>query len=200
MVCPECGADNKPGARLCELCGRPLPTAREVTAPEATRRRTEAEERIARRRRQERVLLPVFGVVALGLLGLIVWRVMQIPKYLEQSRQQIVADYPVTAMDHYYKALEAGDYAGAYGLVSQEIRQRMPEAAFAQVYSSGQEPKPTSHKVKDTGEWDAEHLYMAVSVNGRPSYATMVRDPDGWRVEWTPPIGRLLSIPAPVTR
>lgn len=33
MICPECGTDNRPGARFCAKCGAPLPTETVAWAP-----------------------------------------------------------------------------------------------------------------------------------------------------------------------
>ncbi len=192
MVCPECGSDNKPGARLCELCGHPMPVPAGPVADGA------AEERIAARRRQDRIAAPILAAVIVALISLLVWRFLSIPRYVEASREQVVADYPVATVDAYYKALEAGDFAAAYKYLAPEIQQRMPEATFTQLYTSGQAPTPTGHKVKDTGEFGEARMYMAVSVSGRPTYCTLSKGSDGWRVEWTPALGQALQIPPPL--
>lgn len=198
MVCPECGTDNAADARLCGLCGELLPVAGTPAAPAPGRARQEAAERIEARRRQDRVATIVLGIGLLAVAGLIGWRFSTLPKAVAESREQIVSDYPLATLDAYYQALETGDYAKAHAMLCAAVQQKVPASAFEAAFATGGEPKPTSHKAKDLGFWTETHAFTALSVNGKRAYHTLVKEPEGWRIEWTPLVGRLLNVPPPL--
>ncbi len=190
MVCPECGTDNKPGARMCELCGKPL-AAEAPLGPPVSQRQAEARKRLEKRRRMERITGPILGVVILILIGLIAWQLSRIPKGVEDAREEIAADYPVAALTNYLTALCAGDATTAYGLLATPLKSQITEAQFAQVETSG--PSAT-FQIKDSGEFDPDNVFLAASVGGQPRYYTLTREAEGWRVTWTPKLGEALAI------
>jgi len=171
VVCPECGTDNKPGARLCEFCQAVLSTAQPVGGPlgrppalEAERKRAEAEAKLRRSRKRERVLVPILG--AAGLVFLVCIFVFFPRKATE--RLDVAAQFPVAALNKYLGALEKGDYATAYAMLATPLRQRVTEEQFA-----------------------------ALSVNESPEFWTYTKESEGWRITWCPAFEKVFGLPAP---
>jgi hypothetical protein len=52
--------------------------------------------------------------------------------------------------------------------------------------------------VKDTGEFDPEHGYAAVSVNESPEFWTYTKESEGWRITWCPAFEKVFGLPPPV--
>ncbi len=190
MVCPECGTDNKPGARQCELCGKPL-AMESPAAPPSSQRQLEAQKRLEKQRRMEKITGPVLGALALILIGLIAWQLCRLPRGVEEAREEIVADYPVATLSTYLKSLCAGDTASAYRMLATPLKAKITEAQFAQVEFSG--PSAT-FQVKDSGEFDADNVFMAASVGGQPCYYTLTHEAEGWRITYTPRLGDALGL------
>ena len=199
MKCPECGTENQPRATSCEFCQYPLggtPTAPiDQAPPQVARRRAEAEERLRRSRQMERITVPALVVVSLVLLGLLV---AFFPKKKLVEKPDFTKEYPVAALNKYFGALKAEDYTTAYSMLAQVVQQKIPEEQFAALFTGGRAPKVTGYSVKDTGDFDETNSYAAVEVNGSPEFVGLAKDPEGWRISWTPLIGDATGTPSPV--
>lgn len=194
-TCPECGTENRVGARFCELCQKPLAQARVGPAAPARESRDRAAARIRRQAALARYAAPALAAVALLLLLLVIWR---FPRKQVAARPDFAADYPVAAMNKYFEGLTKQDYTAAYGMLSQRVRQGIDEARFAAVFSRGPESPVSSYTIKDTGDFDEANIYAAVEVNGRPEFYCLTREAEGWRISWAPWMESVLGLPPPV--
>jgi len=199
VKCPECGTENQPGAARCDFCQYPLGAAplgpMDQVPPEVARRRAEAQERLRRSRRAERITVPLLAVMCLVLLGLLV---AFFPKKKLTEKPDFTKEFPVAALNKYFGSLKGEDYGAAYSMLAQVVQQKITADQFAALFTGGGAPKVTGYSVKDTGDFDETSGYAAVDVNGSPEFVALTKETEGWRITWTPLIGDATGIPCPV--